>query len=98
MNFVAALAYHFCLVLPAAFTQPGVHFLAEPVHASSVVLLLQPLSQGSIVNNIMWGWEPLAGDHLIYKLSHEGSSSLTMCNPSKPVFIQVSPGKGEVVT
>ena len=28
--FVTAVAYHFCLPLPAAFTQPGVHFLAEP--------------------------------------------------------------------
>ena len=30
VNFVPALAYHFCLVLPAAFTQPGAHLLAEP--------------------------------------------------------------------
>ena len=30
VNFVAAVAYHFCLALPAAFTQPRVHFLAEP--------------------------------------------------------------------
>ena len=30
VNFVAAVAYHFCLALPAAFTQPGVHLLAEP--------------------------------------------------------------------
>ena len=30
MNFVAAVAYHFSLVLPAAFTQPGAHLLAEP--------------------------------------------------------------------
>ena len=29
MNFVAAVAYHFCLALPAAFTQPGDHLLAE---------------------------------------------------------------------
>ena len=28
--FFTALAYHFCLALPAAFTQPGYHLLAEP--------------------------------------------------------------------
>ena len=30
MNFVSAIAYHFCLALPAAFTQPGVHLLSHP--------------------------------------------------------------------
>ena len=30
VNFVAAVAYHSCLALPAAFTQPGAHLLAEP--------------------------------------------------------------------
>ena len=30
VNFVPAFAYHFCLALPAAFTQPGNHLLAEP--------------------------------------------------------------------
>ena len=31
VNFVCtAIAYHFCLALPAAFTQPGDHLLAEP--------------------------------------------------------------------
>ena len=30
VNFVAALAYHFCLVLPATFTQTRDHLLAEP--------------------------------------------------------------------
>ena len=34
MNFVTAVAYHFCLVLPAAFTQPGDHPLAEPCRAT----------------------------------------------------------------
>ena len=28
-NFVTALAYHFCLALTAAFTQPGDHLLAK---------------------------------------------------------------------
>ena len=35
MNFVTALAYHFCLALPATFTQPGDHLLAEPCNASN---------------------------------------------------------------
>ena len=30
VNFVPALAYHFCLALSAAFTQPGDHLLAKP--------------------------------------------------------------------
>ena len=30
VNFVAVVAYHFCLALPAAVTQPGVHLIAEP--------------------------------------------------------------------
>ena len=30
VSFVPALAYHFCLDLPAAFTQPGACLLAEP--------------------------------------------------------------------
>ena len=30
VNFVPALAYHFCLNLPAAFTQPGARLMVEP--------------------------------------------------------------------
>ena len=30
VNYVAAVAYHSCLALPAAFTQPRGHLLAEP--------------------------------------------------------------------
>ena len=30
VSFVAAVAYHLCLDLPAAFTQHGDHFLADP--------------------------------------------------------------------
>ena len=29
-DFFPAVAYHFCLALPAAFTQPGAHLLAQP--------------------------------------------------------------------
>ena len=36
VNFVSALAYHFCLALHAAFTQPGVHLLSSrPVDCPS---------------------------------------------------------------
>ena len=34
VNFVLALAYHFCLNLPAAFTQPGARLLVEPCSES----------------------------------------------------------------
>ena len=30
MDFVPAVAYHFCLALPAVFTQPEDHLLAKP--------------------------------------------------------------------
>ena len=30
VNFVVAVAYYFCLALPAAFTQPGDRLLAKP--------------------------------------------------------------------
>ena len=30
VNFVAAVAYHFCLAMPVAFTQSGAHLLAGP--------------------------------------------------------------------
>ena len=30
VNVFPAVAYHFCLALPAAFTQPGAHFLPKP--------------------------------------------------------------------
>ena len=30
VNFVPVVAHHFCLALPAAFTQPGAQLLAHP--------------------------------------------------------------------
>ena len=35
VNFVPAVAYHFCLALPAAVTQPGDFLLAEPCRGFS---------------------------------------------------------------
>ena len=37
VNFVTAVAYHYCLVLPAAFTQPGDHLLAQPCTLTNLV-------------------------------------------------------------
>ena len=42
--FVTALAYHFCLTLPAALTQPGVHLLAEPYDSLSPCIVDSPMS------------------------------------------------------
>ena len=39
VNFVPAVAYHFCLALPAAFTQPRVRLLAEPCTGRSLLIL-----------------------------------------------------------
>ena len=51
VNFVAAVAYHFFLNLPAAFTQPGAHLFAEPCkpldrRTTSVVFLRFPCRDG----------------------------------------------------
>ena len=37
VNFVTAVAYLFCLALPTAFTQPGVHLLPGPCTTDLVV-------------------------------------------------------------
>ena len=37
VNSVAAVAYYFCLALPAAFTQPGAHLIAEPCTYAAVI-------------------------------------------------------------
>ena len=37
VNFVAALAYRFCLALPVAFTQPGDQLLVVPCSAAAAV-------------------------------------------------------------
>ena len=38
MNFVPAVAYLFCLALPAMFTQPGIRLFANPCISPSFVL------------------------------------------------------------
>ena len=43
VNFVAAVAYHFCLALPAAFTQPGDPRLADPLMYPGTTKLQYPM-------------------------------------------------------
>ena len=43
VNFVTALAYDFCLGLPAAFTQPGDHLLAESCTVDPLLSLIPNL-------------------------------------------------------
>ena len=58
VNFVAAVTYHFCLALPAAFTQPGTQLLAEPCmsarccgeNAASFAFVRAPNNELEIVN------------------------------------------------
>ena len=60
VNFVAAVAYHFCLALPAAFTQSGGHLLADPCILSYLCCLCH-------IGNWKWGDESLylvSGCHL----------------------------------
>ena len=33
VNFILALAYYYCLALPAEFMQPEAHILAQPCHS-----------------------------------------------------------------
>ena len=54
VNFVLAVAYHLCLALPGAFTQPGDHLLSDPcTHVTSVI-------QGSAKRRAP-GWVNAAG-------------------------------------
>ena len=47
VNFVPALAYHSCLAMPAAFTQPGNHLLAEPctAHRDEICVFLRDVNE-----------------------------------------------------
>ena len=38
VNFVTALAYHFCLALSAAFAQPGDHLLVESSTLRKIII------------------------------------------------------------
>ena len=45
VNFVPALAYHFCLNMPAPFTQPGARLLVEPCTFSSLCTLASAIER-----------------------------------------------------
>ena len=48
VEFIPAVAYHFCLALPTAFTQPGAHLLAGPcISASPAGRTVQLLNYGA---------------------------------------------------
>ena len=44
VNFISAVAFHFCLALPAVFTQPRAHLLAEPCTPHSSPPLFRPFN------------------------------------------------------
>ena len=47
VNFVPAVACHFCFILPEKFSQPGAHYLSQPCRAVSAVKYgLSELRQG----------------------------------------------------
>ena len=52
VNFVPALAYHICLALPAEFTQPGDHLLAEPCRVCTLYWL--DLDIMGIMKKLCW--------------------------------------------
>ena len=56
MNFVPAVAYHLCLILPAAFTQPRDHVLAEPCSVTAFCVGNNRSADASVVYAIVLGW------------------------------------------
>ena len=53
MKFVAALGYHFCLALPATFTQPGDHLLGEPCNSMLCLPCLSERKGATIPQNFV---------------------------------------------
>ena len=41
VNFVAAVAYHFCLALPVAITQPSARLLADALYLADTMTMIQ---------------------------------------------------------
>ena len=52
VNLVTAVAYHFCLALPAAFTQPGYHFFSR-VLCPSYLASNHPSIRHSVVPRVV---------------------------------------------
>ena len=60
VNFVPALACHFCLDLPAAFTQPGDHLLAEPsIYSKQQTLLWEKRFSYSVASYTALPFSPI---------------------------------------
>ena len=61
VNFVLALAYHFWLNLPAAFTQPGARLLVEPCISYEVrkLFMLRPFAKFGLFD-----FPPYYGRHM----------------------------------
>ena len=57
VNFVAAVAYHFCLALPAAFTKPRDHILAEPCICCSPELCSHEVDDLEVGGDVSWRGE-----------------------------------------
>ena len=86
VNFVPALAYHFCLAMPAAFTQPGDHILAEPCSNHQKMWLWWERSQGQGNTPPFKGKLPLP-----LSLNHMGNyptvASLQFSIPNKELLL-----------
>ena len=65
MNFIVAVAYHFCLSLPVTFTQPGRSLLAEPCKNNKEIGRLKDLIHlpQRLVQRGGAGAEAVRGDH-----------------------------------
>ena len=77
VNFVPAVAYHFCLNLPAAFKQPGARLLAEPCRFSQCEFM-QPSSNIWSFNLLVPRSPPLTRSAL--------SPSLSIVTPDNEVL------------
>ena len=94
MNFVPAVNYHFCLALPAAFTQPGASLLANPwTRGSSHINYETPLS---IINGTAIAWANKADKALKSNYCHFSKDAVDVYWSSWVVHID-SPLKVNVI-
>ena len=106
VNFVPALAYHFCLALLAAFTQPGDHILAEPCTIPNsalepvIIIFLQIISYDSArggVSVITDKGAEVTSSFLVMQHARPSDSGTYSCSPSlgDPVAVNVHVLRGE---
>ena len=77
VNFVTALAYRFCLTLPAALTQPGDHISSEPCTFSKLLVFFYYLHIES-----SWHWRStiIFVSRQVNAMIHQGHTScFTIC-------------------